>query len=94
MIDIDFSKVGYLTDTGRRWNGKKLSVRDKVETPFDFYFRTTQQIIENVNKLPDQVMFTFHPQRWTNNPIPWFIELLGQNIKNQVKRIIVSRRDP
>lgn len=28
-FDIDFSKVLYLTDTGRRWDGEKVSVRDK-----------------------------------------------------------------
>lgn len=30
-FDIDFSKVFYLTDTGRRWDGEKVSVRDKVK---------------------------------------------------------------
>jgi len=29
-FDIDFSKVLYLTDTGRCWDGDKVSVRDKV----------------------------------------------------------------
>ena len=29
-FDIDFSKVLYLTDTGRHWDGEKVSVRDKV----------------------------------------------------------------
>ena len=29
-FDIDFSKVLYLTDTGRRWNGGSVSVRDKA----------------------------------------------------------------
>jgi len=29
-FDIDFTQVLYLTDTGRRWNGEKYSVRDKV----------------------------------------------------------------
>ena len=29
-FDIDFSKVLYLTDTGRRWDGEKVSVRDKT----------------------------------------------------------------
>ena len=28
-FDINFSKVNYLTDTGRSWNGAKYSVRDK-----------------------------------------------------------------
>jgi len=29
-FDIDFEKVLYLTDTGRRWNGGAVAVRDKV----------------------------------------------------------------
>ena len=29
-FDIDFSRVLYLTDTGRRWDGGRFSVRDKV----------------------------------------------------------------
>jgi len=88
-FDIDFSKVGYLTDTGRRWNGDKVSIRDKVNSPFNFNFRSTQDIINSVGKLPDQVMFTFHPQRWNDNWYPWIKELALQNIKNQVKRLIV-----
>lgn len=29
-LDTDFSQVFYLTDTGRRWDGYKVSVRDKI----------------------------------------------------------------
>jgi len=29
-FDVDFDKVLYLTDTGRRWDGERVSVRDKV----------------------------------------------------------------
>lgn len=28
-FDLDFSKVLYLTDTGRRWDGNKVSMRDR-----------------------------------------------------------------
>jgi hypothetical protein len=58
-FDIDFGRVAYLTDTGRRWNGSGVSVRDKVESPFKFNFRSTNDIIQNISQLPDQVMFTF-----------------------------------
>jgi hypothetical protein len=27
---LDFSKIAYITDTGRRWDGDSVSVRDKV----------------------------------------------------------------
>jgi len=29
-FDVDYDEVFYLTDTGRRWDGEKVSVRDKV----------------------------------------------------------------
>lgn len=29
-LDIDFQAVTYLTDTGRRWNGDKYSIRDRI----------------------------------------------------------------
>ena len=29
-LDVDFDEVFYLTDTGRRWDGSSVSVRDKV----------------------------------------------------------------
>jgi len=90
-FDIDFNKVAYFTDTGRRWNGDKFSVRDKVDSPFNFNFKSTQDIIDNIEKLPDQIMLTIHPQRWTDKPIPWCKELVLQNIKNVVKYFIVRK---
>jgi hypothetical protein len=30
-LDVDWEEVFYLTDTGRCWNGKDISIRDKVE---------------------------------------------------------------
>ncbi len=88
--DIDFNKFAYFTDTGRRWNGSNVSVRDKVNSKYNYNFKTTQQIIENIDKLPDYIMFTVHPQRWTNNPVLWTKEFVMQNMKNVVKRLIIK----
>jgi len=30
-LDIDYNQVFYITDTGRRWDGDRVSVRDKVK---------------------------------------------------------------
>ena len=91
-FDVNFNEVFYLTDTGRRWNGNKVSVRDKVVNNEQFTmnnFRNTQNIIQaaNTGNLPSQIMFTIHPQRWTNNHVLWAKELVMQNIKNVVKRL-------
>jgi hypothetical protein len=115
-FDIDFSDVFYLTDTGRRWDGENMSIRDKVDMgssgmmdPSDSpdndrkrkaagqtrfqVFHSTGQIIRAAEKghLPDRIMFTFHPQRWSDSTIPWLWELVFQNVKNQVKRYIVKK---
>lgn len=125
-FDLDFSEVLYLTDTGRRWDGHKVSIRDKEpevkrqkakgkSTPQnefkrkntqhskplnysthkplskDYSFRSTQDIInacKNGN-LPNKIMFNFHPQRWTDNPLLWTQELVWQNMKNVVKWFLV-----
>ncbi len=91
-FDVDFKKMFYLTDTGRRWDGEKVSVRDKVNSGYDLSFNRTDEIIDAANngQLPNQIMFTFHPQRWTDNKTLWYKELVVQNLKNQVKRFLVK----
>jgi len=88
-FDIDFTQVAYYTDTGRRWDGDRVSVRDKVVQDgkkFPKYHSTFDIICAaESGTLPNQVMFTFHPQRWHDRPWPWTRELLVQNAKNVVK---------
>lgn len=97
-FDTDFSKVFYITDTGRCWDGYKVSVRDKVEKYQAIWqeqglvYHSTDDIIQAIENgsFPQQVMFTMHPQRWTNNRIAWFKEFLLQNLKNQIKKRFIS----
>lgn len=93
-FDLDFNKLFYLTDTGRRWDGDKVSVRDKVDSGINLSFHSTNEIISAANKdqLPKQVMFTFHPQRWNDNSILWAKEFVLQNIKNLAKQLFYVKR--
>lgn len=93
-FDIDFSKVFYITDTGRCWDGEKFSIRDKVKSPLNFNIHSTFDFIKHINHdlLPNQIMITIHPQRWDDNVFPWVKELVFQNGKNMVKRYVVNRK--
>jgi len=148
-FDVNFENMLYLTDTGRRWNGAGVSVRDKAQSighraqnlrlsdleserrrdknvehgtlnPEQFSdwkvkpvlgslmnmtekscefqsrynFRSTNDIIFAAGKgeLPDWMVFTFHPQRWTDKAVPWVRELVWQNTKNVGKYFIVKIR--
>lgn len=106
-FDVNFDEIFYLTDTGRRWDGWKTSLRDKVPQQEQWkkqglVFHTTKDIIHALNngiiqqgftersriEMPNQIMFTFHPQRWTDNSFLWTKELILQNTKNIVKFLI------
>jgi hypothetical protein len=145
-LDTDFSRVFYLTDTGRRWDGAGMNVRDKVSlkglrdsererlrdedtprresdlselrefregannseirnrkseitkvwphTPCSLPFHSTRDIIHSLQEgtFPDHVMLNVHPQRWNNDWLPWIKELIWQNLKNQVKWLLIKFR--
>jgi hypothetical protein len=94
--DVNFNNIYYLTDTGRRWDGWKTSIRDKVPQQKDWIkkglvFNSTNDIISASKNvlLPDQIMITFHPQRWNDKIFPWVKELILQSAKNQVKKALI-----
>jgi len=139
--DVNFDEVFYLTDTGRRWDGWKTSVRDKVPQQEEWIqqglvFHSTQDIIDAVtsgrtgslsadkasgsdsnrneipknqtsnkfnasqdvsslqppaSNFPNQIMFTMHPQRWNDVGLLWVKELVFQGIKNEIKKVIISK---
>lgn len=132
-FDINFNEVLYLTDTGRRWDGDAVSVRDKALGvgrwaseenhykdwkvkpinfrpdvdkisispspplplfPSSYMFHSTSDIIKAAGEkqLPDRIMMTFHPQRWTDKLGPWIKELIWQNVKNIGKYFLVKMR--
>lgn len=93
-FDVNFKEVFYLTDTGRKWDGDKVSVRDRVNSGFNLAFHSTDEIIKAANSgaLPSQIMFTFHPQRWNDNFTAWTKELVLQNLKNSVKKIFFVKK--
>lgn len=99
-LDTDFSKVFYLTDTGRRWDGYKVSVRDKILgfqeqwIKEGWMFHSTDEIINAVKKgcFPERILINTHPQRWTDDRWQWLVELMSQSIKNVAKRVIVKKK--
>ena len=95
-FDLDFNKVLYLTDTGRRWDGEKVSIWDKtmadrpVTNP-DFLkkkYHSTFDLVHAIESgtFPKQAMMTFHPQRWHDIGLSWISEFLLKNSTNIIKR--------
>lgn len=100
-FDVDFSDVFYLTDTGRQWDGFKVSIRDKIDKFQEVWnrkgliFHSTNDILKDLgqDKLPHHLMITTHPQRWNESPVLWLKELLLQKGKNVIKQALVKVRN-
>ncbi len=101
LLDTNFSKTLYLTDTGRRWDGYKVSVRDKVPQYQEQWeqeglvFHSTNDIIHALNDIhhpihQKELLINTHPQRWMPFGMRWIMEAGVQWWKNQAKRLIVS----
>jgi hypothetical protein len=99
-LDTDFSTTFYLTDTGRRWDGYKVSVRDKIPQYQDEWaakglvFHSTEDIIDGLHagRIPRDLMVTIHPQRWNQFGMAWCKELVIQNVKNIIKGLIIKTK--
>jgi len=96
-FDIDYSKMLYITDTGRKWDGEKSSVRDKI---YQTGYQTLKGKLKNTDnliaaavakELPQQVLITFHPQRWSEDLYSWTLEFGMQTLKNGIKRVVLVR---
>lgn len=104
LLDTDFSRTLYLTDTGRRWDGYRVSVRDKVPGWQERWeneglvFHSTADIIHALNSLQHPVqgkalLINTHPQRWLPVGAAWVAEAVAQWGKNIAKRVLVAAKN-
>lgn len=97
-LSIDYNRVLYLSDTGRRWNGFRISLRDNVKTDYDYNFFGTKDILKAIDTLPDQILFTAHPEQWVDNLPEWlFVKAFSMahtlyKVHYRNKRVIRERR--
>jgi len=94
-LDIDYTNILYLTDTGRMWNAKS-NVRDRVKSNFNRKdVKTTYDLINAFKNgsLPDKIIINTHPLRWTDKPFIWFYNYTSQFLKNIIKNILKKLRN-
>lgn len=75
-LSLDFDRVLYLSDTTQKWDGDKISLRDNVKSSMNLSFRTTRDILNSIDKLPDQIMITIHPELWSRGLPGWLLARL------------------
>lgn len=85
-LTVDFEKTFYLTDTGYSWDGGKFAVRDVVPNTFGLSFKSTNQIIDAVDRgeFPAQSLILSHTL-WTSSTTQWFWLHVREFLRNRIK---------
>ena len=93
-LSIDYTRVLYLTDTGRKWNSR-FSVKDVVvgaNSQRKEKIKSTGDVIRLIKEGDtEQICILAHPERWSDSFGAWLKELVWQNVKNIGKAILVRR---
>lgn len=91
FLDVDYSNMYYLTDTGRTWGKTRANIRDNVETSLPADVDSTDSLIsfitENTTK---KIALVMHPERWEQNYTLWVGQLLKDIVVNIAKCIIAK----
>jgi hypothetical protein len=90
-LDMDFSEVFYLTDTGRRWDGYKVSVRDKIPD-FQEQWERKGWVYHSTDDVIQAIRRGTFPNRWTEDPWQWCYERGLQWMKNIVKALVIKKK--
>lgn len=92
-ISFDFSKIDYLSDSGRNWDPTKYKFRDTVSVNSNLNIKNTDDIIDIINsERLDALYLLIHPNQWKESFGEWLKWLFFQQIRNTGKILLKRKR--
>ncbi len=71
-LDIDYSDIAYINDTGRNWTSTRANRRDKVDSGVNADFSSGKALLDYLSADPaPKICFQVHPERWSDHPFVW-----------------------
>lgn len=92
-LDIDYTDIAYITDTGRNWRSSAANLRDTVKSNIDVDFKHRGELLVafQSNTL-ERIVFQIHPERWADNFVEWVIQYMQDSAINLVKQTLKLMR--
>lgn len=92
-LDIDYSNIAYVNDTGRNWTSTNSNVRDRVNSNITVNFPTQGDLLQYLqNPCHPRLVFQIHPERWAQNVFEWSAQLAIDSCTNLAKKGFQSWR--
>lgn len=88
-LDIDYSDIGYISDTGRNWSHLKFTVRDYVNPAPALSFGNSAHLYSYLQSNPiPRLVFQVHPERWANDTLEYHMIFCFDCITNIAKTAV------
>lgn len=94
-LNIDYSDIAYINDTGRNWTSTASNRRDKVNSLVKADFSSGDELLHYLQNNPhNKICFQIHPERWSGNIISYAGQILLDGMINLAKSIVgfISRK--
>ena len=93
-LDIDYTRVTYLSDTGRTWHPGRFNIRDHVAGESPTHLETTDDLIAYLPIFKGECLCLLtHPNRWADSTGEWLRENTIDWLINNAKRILIMLRN-
>jgi hypothetical protein len=87
-LDIDYSSILYITDTGRNLTSSRANIRDKVTSEVNIDFKNNSELLTYLSSSPyPRMILLAHPERWSSNFYEWTLVFLKDLIINTAKSV-------
>ena len=88
-LDIDYTDVAYLNDTGRNWTSDRSNIRDQTKYGIRLSFNDGTEALSYLHTNPDpKMIFQVHPERWADNIIDYHFSLCFDTLANLAKYVV------
>jgi hypothetical protein len=88
-LDIDYSDIAYINDTGRNWTSGKNNLRDKVHSTVRVEFNNGKELLHYLSNDPHpRLVFQIHPERWSNNLLDWTSQYTKDKAVNIIRVLL------
>lgn len=84
-LDIDYSNMAYITDTGRNWQTNRSNIRDTVDSSIKLNLTGKNDLMKYLKNPHNKLILLTHPERWNDWFMKYSTQLLKDHLINAVK---------
>lgn len=93
VLDIDYSDIAFITDTGRNWYSQKGNLRDKVRSSIAVDLKNSGELLNFIENAQNRkFVLQIHPERWSDNLFEWSFQFTKDKLANTIKWILEKIR--